>query len=306
MRFVSYREAEYYCAQLARQLKVYLDPEVKNCRFVAIPRSGFIVLGMLSYILALEQRQVVCWMSDDKAEPTVVVDDCSLSGARFAATLEQIDTERVIFAHLFSHPGLRQAILSSEPRVEACLAAGDLDERTDFVPPDREAFETTWRERLPGRRYWLGTVEPVAFAWSQPDHVLWNERTGQLEDHWHWASPRRCLSTRVALGMPLAATPAGPITVPPHVQWKHEHDEVVLWHSQRDQVYGLKGVADAMWRALAAYGDSNAAVEHLLTQYDVSETELRSDLTLFTEELLDKGLLEYIDEQSETGCCDED
>ena len=210
MRIISYQAAEHYCDRLARRLQAHLGPELRDSRFVAIPRGGYIVLGMLSYILSLGRTQIESWGSAD-TDLVVLVDDCSLSGARFAAALERLDAQRVVFAHLFSHPKLRQAILDSEPRVEACLAAEDLTERADFAPADAETFTTQWRERLPGRRYWLGVVEPIAFAWSEPDRVLWNERTQRLEDNWHRVSPRSCLDARVALGIPLLETPSGPL-----------------------------------------------------------------------------------------------
>jgi hypothetical protein len=295
MRFIGYQAAECYCRRLASQLHAHLGPELGESRFVAIPRGGLIVLGMLSYILRLERAQVEGWGST-AANLVVVVDDCSLSGRRFAMALERLDAPRVVFAHLFSHPQLRQAILDSEPRVEACLAAEDLHERTDFAPGDAEAFWAQWRERLPGRRYWLGAVEPIAFAWSEPDKVLWNERTQRLEDNWHRVSPRYCLDTWGALGIPLMEAPPGSLDVPPHVCWKIDGDEVILWHSQVDQVYGLQGVAGAMWRALVAYGDADAVVKYLLSRYDVDGGKLRSDLIAFVNELLGKGLLERVNE----------
>ncbi len=295
MQLVDYQAAEYYCARLAQQLKVHLGAELRKSRFVAIPRGGYIVLGMLSCILSLKRAQIEGWGEAD-ADLVVVVDDCSLSGARFATALERLHAPRVIFAHLFSHPKLRQAILDSDPRVEACLAAEDLTERADFAPADAETYWAQQRERLPGRRYWLGAVEPIAFAWSEPDQVLWNERTQQLEDNWHRVSPRLCLDARVTLGIPLLEPLSGPLDVPPHVHWKIDKDEVILWHSQADQVYGLKGVAGAMWRALVAYGDLEAAVEYLLSQYDVDEARLRDDLSTFANELLAKGLLKRVDE----------
>ncbi|NOZ06933.1 MAG: PqqD family protein [Chloroflexi bacterium] len=39
------------------------------------------------------------------------------------------------------------------------------------------------------------------------------------------------------------------------------------------------------------------AVEYLLSQYDVDENKLRSDLEAFTEELMAKGLLEEVSAQ---------
>ena len=56
-----------------------------------------------------------------------------------------------------------------------------------------------------------------------------------------------------------------------------------------------------MWRALAAYGDIDVAMEYLLGQYEVDEARLRSDLNAFAGELLTKGLLERVDNSDATG-----
>ncbi|NOZ06932.1 MAG: hypothetical protein GXP41_11390 [Chloroflexi bacterium] len=249
MQPISYDLAEQHTLHLARKLQAHLGSDLPDSRFVAIPRGGLIVLGMLSYALGLGREQIESY-DHATGDLVVVVDDCSLSGRRFGEVLAYVKAPRVVFAHLLSHPALRRAILESEPRVEACLAAADLREREGSTPANAEAHEATWRERLPGRRYWLGIVEPVAFAWSEPDKVLWNERTQQLEDHWHNASPRQCLDTRVSLNVPLQDNTFGPLDVPAHVHWKVDNGETVLWHAAEDQVYGLEGVAGAMWRAL--------------------------------------------------------
>ena len=297
MKLVDYGLAEGLSARLARQLRRDLGEEISEARFVAIPRGGFLVLGMLSYILGLEKSQMGTF-EGERSDLIVVVDDCALSGARFASTLEHVHSPRIVFAHLLSHPELRRAILEQEQRVEACLAASDLAERSDFNP-DPGLWEK-WRQRLPGKRYWLGAVEHVSFPWSEPSLVLWNERTQRIEDQWHSASPRHCLKSRAALGVPFPDTPVGPLDVPQHLRWKIQNDEVVAWHVHDDMVFGLRGMAGAMWRALAAYGDTDAAAEYLLRFYDVDEATLRSDLDSFRDELLAKGLLQRLYEPDDT------
>ena len=58
MLFITYEAAERDCAQLARMIRDQLGAELPSSRFVAIPRGGLIVLGMLSYWLGLSSDQV--------------------------------------------------------------------------------------------------------------------------------------------------------------------------------------------------------------------------------------------------------
>lgn len=289
MQFVDYKEAEIHCSRLAQKLESQLGAEINSSRFIPIPRGGYVVLGMLGYLLHLTPEQFHLPAQGEDL-PLVIVDDCAISGARFAATLEKVDARRVIFAHLLSHPKLRQAILEQEPRVIACLAAGDLIERADLTQPEKEARETDWHSRLTGKRYWLGVIKPFAFAWGEPDSVQWNQRTNRVET-WQRVSPRRTLEARASLGVPFLGKAPGRLDIPRKVFWKIDNEEVLLWHAPSDVVYGLKGVASDMWRSLAAYGDLEQAASYLLDKYSVEETQLMADLQAFTADLLGKGLL---------------
>jgi coenzyme PQQ synthesis protein D (PqqD) len=292
VRLVDYPTAEAYCIQLAGQLRSELGGRLARSKFVAIPRGGLIVLGIFSYALGLERHQIEGWENrGDVKDNVIVVDDCCLSGARFGQVLDRLEARRIFFVHLLSHPCVRKAILDQEPRVKAGLAAGDLTERHDGNPKNPAEFSAVWRKRLPGKRYWIGATEPFAFSWSEPDRVLWNARSGKIEDTWHRCPPKLCLDTRVALDVPHNDTPIGPIDVPAHVFWKLEDGDVTLWHSKLDRVYQLQGVAGMMWRTLTFYGDLETAFEYLLKQYDVDKEELRRDLEVFYEALLAKGLL---------------
>ncbi len=283
---ISYQQAENLSARLADKLRRHLGADLPASRFVACPRGGFIVLGMLSYCLGLEKSQL-----EDPAGgegPVVVVDDCAISGAQSGAMIERLGSKRIVFAHLFSHPRLRQNLVDREPNVEACIAAKDLRAYRDFEPDERAA----WAERLPGRRYWLGVAEQLAFAWSEPRVVMWNARTGRLEDRWHWSSPRACLATRSVLDPPF---PEGEIEgvydLPSGVLWKRDGEAIVLWNPQTDHVYGLEDIACAMWRSLMSGGDLEASAVRLGARYEVEEGQLRRDLRTFVDELSNLGLL---------------
>jgi hypothetical protein len=124
-RYVSYMQAEDDCRILAEKLINFFGrDELGKIHFAAIPRGGMIVLGMLSYVLGLDRKQLSHPTSDNN--PLVVVDDCSLTGKRFADFIENCQSDKIIFATLYSHPYLRSAIEDKERRVMACLSAHDL------------------------------------------------------------------------------------------------------------------------------------------------------------------------------------
>ena len=107
---VSYHQAEAGAKSLAAELSAaFSRSELARFGYVAIPRSGHFVLGMLAYVLDLGPRQLLRQPAD---APVVLVDDCALTGLRFQQMLQSLPHERVIFAHLYSHPALRQAIAS--------------------------------------------------------------------------------------------------------------------------------------------------------------------------------------------------
>ena len=176
LRYVSYGDAEDAARSLAGQLMDGLGAEtLARCRFVGLPRGGLIVMGMLAYLLDLRAEQIgdsgrsVNGMTDNTA-PLVVVDDCALSGLRFAETLEQTVAPSVVFAHLFSHPSLRESIWEHEPRVSGCYAGQDLRDLADeLLDEDRAVWEERWHRRSDGRAYWFGLPEHVCFPWNEPD-----------------------------------------------------------------------------------------------------------------------------------------
>ena len=133
--YVDYAEAERACERLAASLSgEFGTDDLRRFAYQAIPRGGLIVLGILSYVLDLP---ATCFNSDaDPGRPLVIVDDCALSGARFGRELKSAGSRAVVFAHLYSHPELRSAILRAEPGVEFCVAARNLEDRLDCYLPD--------------------------------------------------------------------------------------------------------------------------------------------------------------------------
>ncbi len=287
---VTYRKAERLSAALGEAVRRTLGSDLPRSRFVPIPRGGLFVLGMLSYQLGLRPEQIRS-SYEPASGPLVLVDDCAVSGTRVGRALESLAAERIVVAHLLSPADLRRAVEAAEPRVERCLAGADLQPRKASERSSEDS-EQLWRERLPGRRYWIGSTEPVAFPWGAPEEVWWNARDERLETGWHRASPRDCLRFRAELDLPEPDGAPGPLDLAEEALWKLDGGRVLLRRAEPSgRLVGLEGVALDMWRALIAFGDAERAREHLLSLYAVDETELAEDLAAFLDDLCDRGFL---------------
>jgi hypothetical protein len=309
-RLLDWTETESLTARLASLLRERAESGAGTpFTYAAIPRGGLFVLGTLAYLLDLPPERIAPSVDrSDSPGPLVLVDDCALSGARIARELDRLlgsdrsadPGRRVIVAHLCSHPELRRAVEAAEPRVEACLAAADLAERADLPSETREGFQERWRARLPGRRYWLGAVEPIVFPWSEPESVWWNARDERLEDGWRRVPPRRTLRARAELGLPPDAAGAEPaFDLAPGTLWKldrpdaagdEEGDRLSL-RSPDGGLFGFRGTALDVWRALLAGGDRAAAARRLTALYEVEEGEARRDVDELVDLLVERGLL---------------
>lgn len=290
LRYVDYRLAEQDCSILAAQiLSRWSRTDLEGASFAAIPRGGLIVLGMLSYLLDLQPGQL-----REGEGPLFLVDDCALTGARFASRMKETGDREVVFLHLYSHPDLRRAIEEKEERVVACLAAHDLADMApeSFPDPERLAeWRRRWQERL-GERYWYGQPEPVCFAWNEPDRPFWNEATGQVEDGWRLLPPHLCLKTRAALGGP-------PPEAPGTREWQAPDDLVsgefdgVLWlcHTRTEQIFSLSGTGADLWRWLACWGSADFAARRLAATYGVDPETAQRETLAFASELEVAGLL---------------
>lgn len=196
--------------------------------------------------------------------------------------------KRIVFAHLYSHPSLREAIVASEPRVEACLAAEDLVERGSI---DRDEFVARWRPRLPGKRYWLGQVEPPHFPWSEPERPRWNDDAGQIEPRWWARAPRETLAARVALGLPLDAPVAAPRALPADLVWRIEGNQVELEHLDDGRRERLSPLASSCWRALTLYGSNESAVQAVARSAGITPHDAARELQIHDLLLTELGLL---------------
>jgi hypothetical protein len=286
LRLIGYNEVEAAVERLANRLIDRFGAEsVRRFRYTPLPRGGLVVLGLLASRLDLPVERLsphACASEEDT--PLVVVDDCALSGARFAAFLRGNQIRQVVFAHLFSPPELRSAIESAEPSVLSCLAAHDLE----------KAGETRehWRQRLEGQRYGPGTGARIAFPWNEPDRLVWNPDTGEVELGWKLVPPERCLKQRgVRSRVQVQPRGQGPWRPPSTVLFAEHRGETVILRIDTGKVFRLQGTARAMWRALLQGGDPETASRLLLTRYRVTEETLAADLDKFLRTLRERGLL---------------
>jgi hypothetical protein len=297
LRYVGYAQAQEDCERLAERLvERFGRDELRGFRFLAMPRGGFIVLGMLAYILGLGRSQLVA--HEDAGAPLVVVDDCALSGVRFGEFLSRIEGPHVVFGHLYSSPDLRKAIEVRESGRVTCLSAHDLHDRAqENMGEQRQAWQQRWLERMGGQGYWAGQSEQICFAWNEPDFGFWNPVTGREENGWRFVPPDLCLKNRpasVAHRIPVQFQPQGkgPLRPSSSVLFGEFEGQVAVGNLKLGESFVLEGVGADMWRAVVKYGNLEVAADVLLRIYEVDDAALRADLREFVENLLSKSLLE--------------
>jgi hypothetical protein len=293
VRYVDYGRAEQDCELLAAKIRErFTASDLDRSVFSAIPRGGLIVLGMLAYLLDLRPAQLRAEREPDGT--LFVVDDCALTGARFASHLSHTEARQVVFSPLYSHPALRQTICEQESRVSACISAHDLADLAGMPGNGLEAWRQRWSERLGGKRYWIGPTELVCFAWSEPDHPFWNPATGRVEDVWRWLPPHLCLKTRGRLAGPSGAATPRQWQAPEHVVSGELDGALWLCDTRTEHIYSFSGVGADIWRLLACWGHPSPVTEKLTEMYDVHAEVARGDVARFAAELEAMGLLERI------------
>lgn len=296
LRYVSYSQAEQDCEELAARLVVQFGrDDLYHFRFTAIPRGGHFVLGMLAYLLGLEQVQLVPPFPPDT--PLVVVDDCALSGARFSRFLESCPGQQVIFAPLYSHPDLRTTIEAQEPQVVACLSARNLyDHGTECMGDAYPLWRRIWRARMGDSGYWIGHLDHIGFAWSEPNRPIWIPTFKQTDKGWHILPPEFCIGNRMPRDterIPIQVQPEakGPLEPSEDVVFGELDGQVVVGKLSTMESFGLAGVAADMWRALVKHGNEEDVIVSLLHEYAVAEARLRADLRTLLNKLFARGLL---------------
>lgn len=298
LRSLEYSDVESLVEELASVLRVKVGEDVLNeARFVGIPRGGLIVLGMLAYVLGLDPTQLST--RSPGSGPVVVVDDCAYSGTGLNAFLEGCAADDVVFACLLAPPSLLESLAQTEPRVSACVSAGEL---ADLTPTGDEgaAWRSEWAQRLERPRYWLGITEYVCFPWGEPDWSYWDHHSQRVVDGWSVMPPEISLKHRhpapnEPLPVQIQRAGRGPLTPGPAVLAATWEGEVRLVNMDTDSHYGLDGVAADMWREVLAHGDVAAASAAIAAEYDADPEEIHGDLTALVGDLLAAGLLHRSD-----------
>lgn len=286
LRYVDYPQVETDCRALAGQLRRHLGTHLELASFVAIPRGGLVVLGLLASLLQLRPEQI--GPPSAAESPLVIVDDCALSGIRFRRFLRTVRSESVVFAHLASPRELRDAITRQETRVRACLSAQDL-------------AGVALAEPLPGEppagdSYWNGEIEALCFPWSEPDRTVWNPQSRQWDLAWRIVSPEHCLKNGAAPGIEPIAVQIQPEGIgrlrPSHrVLSADLAGQVHLFDLEAGKGFSLEGAGSDIWRALLRHGEPAGVSAELASQYDVPQETLRADTERLLGELLARGLL---------------
>lgn len=296
LRYVGYPQAEQDCEQLAARIADRIPPtELARFQFVALPRGGFVVLGMLAYFLGLRRAQLLPPEAPDA--PLVVVDDSAFTGLRFSHFLQRTASPRIIFAPLYAHPDLRAAIAAAEPRVEACISARDLQVyRSESPEGAGPASQLGCVERLQGTRYWAGRTDHLCTPWSEPDRGFRNAVTEQWETGWAIVPPELCLKNRPPRGsrpIPVFEQPAGrgPLRPSERVIFGAFEGQVVIGNLATGESFGLAEVAAAMWQGIVRLGNLGEVAAALGREYEVDAATLRADLQAFADDLLARGLL---------------
>jgi|SRR4051812_35321140 len=68
-------------------------------------------------------------------------------------------------------------------------------------------------------------------------------------------------------------------------------DETVLLNVSTGVYFGLDDVGTRIWQLLVEGADTEAIVDRLLTEYEVDREQLRTDVTVFVEQLHEHGLV---------------
>ena len=294
LRYVTYAQAEHDCGTLAEKLiERFGATELARYRFTAIPRGGFIVLGMLAYVLGLKPEQLTASPEPDK--PLVVVDDCAISGYQFKRYLARCRSDQVIFASLYAPPEVRAEIETREPNVLACLSAQDLhDHAPERLGDGYDAWRERWRQRAGDQSYWIGQTEHVCFPWNEPDVTVWNRVTEREELGWRLLPPEYCLKNRIdpeRVSVQRQPQANGPLRPADRILYGTFEDQLAVCDTSTEEVFQLSDVAASMWQALVEHGSLEAATDALAEEYDVDKTTLADDLRTFADDLIARGML---------------
>ena len=299
--YVSWQQAEAHVEELASRLVARFGrEEIRQMRFVGIPRGGLIVLGMLSYALGLGSACLDSAEANDR--PVVVVDDCALSGLRFREFLRSRATgaSTVVFAHLYSHPDLRREVERREARVLAAVAARDLrDVAPEIYGEELSTWRDRWKERDAENVYMVGRFEHLSFPWSEPDLTFWDESEQRARLGWRLVPPEACLKNRAtapqgAFRLQIQGQEHGSMQLAAGTLYGEIGDQVLVAQLESGQVISLEGVSAELWRGFLRSPDPDATLDKVQAQYEVSRKDLQGDATAFLQEISRRGIANWV------------
>lgn len=303
LRFRSWEDVTEDAAVLADQIRAELgDDGVRQARWVAIPRGGRIVLGLLSYLLDLPPSPPAV---DDA--PVVIVDDCILSGRRLQERLSDLEidpdsdarrekTLEVFVATLYSNPAARESVAAQESSIKRIYSAHDLeDHAAEVYGEDVEAWKERWSSRTDAEGVWIGLPDHVCFPWNEPDTGLWNG-TDEIRA-WRVLPSEICMKNRARCGESLESSvmadeggylvPCSDVLVGP------VGESLVVASRGTGRSAMLSGSASDMWEVSIRAGDRGLAARELTSRFGVDEAVVRHDLERFEARLIEAGFVEY-------------
>ncbi len=292
IRYVDYPEVETVAERLATALRSEI-PDLDDWSFAAVPRGGLIVLGILSYLLDLAPSRIVAL--DAPVDSLVVIDDCSLSGARIQTALSSLKADRAAVGTLYSVPAIGAALRSRTELVTFVSGEDLADTAPARYGTEHERWLARWHQR--GDYLWVGTTDHLVFPWNEPDIGLWNETEGRLKLAWRLIPPERCLKNRTFSAHEATlrhfVRAAGPIRQGQGVVDLPIGDELVVVDLAGSRTLTLTGTAAAMWISIMAEGTTAGAAAALAVAYEVDVVDLERDIDDFTDRLSGEGLISF-------------
>ncbi len=295
-RYISYSQAEKDCEELANRLLARFGREkLMTFTFMGLPRGGYIVLGILSYLLNLPASSFAGF--GDSESSLVVVDDCAISGRRFGELLRACEGREVILATLYSPRDLGPALEAKE-QVVAFVNARDLHDHAPAKLGDKyPAWRERWMEDSGEDCYWVGQTDYLCFAWNEPDTKVWNPVVEKIESGWRITPPELCLKNRFppdahSPQVQVLPEPKGPLRPGKDVVFGELEGQMIVANALTNVALGLSEVAGDIWQSIVEQGNISAVVEDLLGRYEVDEVTMRDQVDSFVQDLSNRGFLE--------------
>lgn len=293
--FVSYQRAQQDVIVLSAHLRGQLSAEdLAHARFVAVPRGGHVVLGLLALALDLRPEQLA---HDHGAPLTVLVDDAALTGYQLQRAVAACGSPRIVVALLHAPAALRETVEQTESRVEACLSARTVPDIGDeLLGSDYPAWRQRWREETGDDRYWIGRLAPLVFAWKEPDRSFLNSASGRREAAWRLFPPSLVFGAPLdppspSLRLVLQPPAHGPLQPHPEVFTAPDGEGTLVADPRSGEVVRLDRVASATWDAIVTSGSLDGAVAHIVEKFDADVTRVREDVVTFVRNGINEGLL---------------